>query len=122
MKIAIIGGRYKNNTQLERLARAAGHELELRDGDLHGSGVQAIRATVMRSDVTVILTAPNSHGAVHVAKTAAKPVGTPTLIVDSLGAARFQALLDALNRRQQLGWPWGLGKAESCPVLQARAS
>ncbi len=123
MRIAIIGGRYKNKTQLERLARAAGHDLELRDGDLHGSGVQEIRTTVMRSDVTVILTAPNSHGAVQVAKTAAKQVGTPTLIVDSLGAARFKALLEALNRRQQLGWPWGLGQSGELPgMMRALAS
>jgi hypothetical protein len=110
MRIAIIGGRERSNIQLERLARQAGHEVELRDGNLHGLGVQEIRTAVMRSDVTVILTAPNSHGAVNVAKATAKQYGTPTLIVDRLGAARFKALLDAVGRRKELGWPWGFGQ------------
>jgi Uncharacterized protein conserved in bacteria (DUF2325) len=123
MKIAIIGGRQRNNVQLERLAREAGHEIELRDGDLHGSGVQEIRTTVMRSDVTVILTAPNSHGAVSVAKAAAKQMGTPTLIVDRLSAARFKALLEAVGRRKELGWPWGIGHASEMPgMMRALAS
>lgn len=121
MKIAIIGGRERNTVQLERLARAAGHHVEVRDGDLHGTGVQEIRTTVMRSDITVILTNPNSHGAVHVAKAAAKQVGTPTLIVDRLGAARFKSLLDAVTRRQELGWPWG-GEAEAPALMRALAS
>lgn len=117
MRIAIIGGRQRNNIQLERLAREAGHEIELRDGDLHGSGVQEIRTAVMRSDVTVILTTPNSHGAVSVAKAAAKQRGTPTLIVDRLSAARFKGLLEAVGRRKELGWPWGLGQTTETPVL-----
>ena len=122
MRIAIIGGRQKNSIQLERLAREAGHEIELRDGDLHGTGVQEIRTTMMRADIAVILTNPNSHGAVYVAKTVAKQIGTPTLIVDRLGAARFRALLDAVGRRQELGWPWGIDKAFDVPGLRAMAS
>lgn len=121
MKIAIIGGRERNTVQLERLARAAGHQVEVRDGDLHGAGVQEIRTTVLRSDLTVILTNPNSHGAVHVAKAAAKQAGTPMLIVDRLGAARFKSLLEAVSRRQQLGWPWG-ADAETAGLTRALAS
>lgn len=121
MRIAIIGGRERSNIQLERLAREAGHEVELRDGDLHGSGVQEIRTTMMRADVAIILTNPNSHGAVHVAKAAAKQVGLPTLIVDRLGAARFRALLDAVSRRKKLGWPWGTD-ADMPGLMRAMAS
>jgi hypothetical protein len=121
MKIAIIGGRERNTVQLERLAKTAGHQVKVHDGDLHGTGVQEIRSTVLRSDITIILTNPNSHGAVHVAKAAAKQGGTPTLIVDRLGAARFKSLLDAVTRRQELGWPWG-GEAEAPALMRALAS
>src|SRR5690606_24761088 len=118
---AIIGGRERNTVQLERLARAAGHHVEVRDSDLHSSGVQEIRTTVMRSNITVILTNPNSHSAVHIAKAAAKQVSTPTLIVNRLSAARFKSLLNAVTRHQALGWPWS-SETEAPALMRALAS
>jgi hypothetical protein len=106
VKVAIIGGRYKNEVQFNRIAASAGHELEMQGGDVHGAGVLEIRRILARSDVAVILTDVNSHAAMHVAKACAKQLGTPTLVVRRLGTARLRNLLDALSRRQALGWIW----------------
>lgn len=93
MKVAIIGGRYRNQMHLTRIAERSGHELEVHEGHLHGVGVQEIRRIISRSDLAVILTSVNSHGAMYVAKEWAKHCGTPTLIVERMGAARFEQLL-----------------------------
>ena len=39
MRIAVIGGRYKNEGQLSRIARAQGYELEFEEGHMKGRGV-----------------------------------------------------------------------------------
>jgi hypothetical protein len=106
MNIAIIGGRYKNMTQLSRIAANDGHHLDVHEGHLQGNGVHEIRRVISRADVVVILTSINSHGAMHVAKEWAKQLGTPTLIVRNMGAARLRTLLEAVDRRSELGWPW----------------
>jgi hypothetical protein len=99
MKIAIIGGRNKNTIQLERIAHAAGCELEVHEGHVHGSRIDEIRNLVARSELAVIVTSINSHGAMHVAKEAAKQFGVPTLLMRQLGAARFRTLVEAIARR-----------------------
>jgi hypothetical protein len=106
MNIAIIGGRYKNFTQLTRIAQDEGHHLVIHEGHIQGNGVHEIRREIARADLVVILTSINSHGAMHVAKDWAKQLGTPTLITRNMGAARFRTLLEAVERRTELGWPW----------------
>lgn len=101
MRIAVIGGRYKNEGQLSRIARAQGYELEFEEGHTKGRGVEGIRTAVSRSGLVVIVTDVNSHGAVHTAKKAARQLERPTLIIQNFGAARLCRLLDALERRRQ---------------------
>ena len=100
MRIAVIGGRLKSDETLSRIARQAGYELELHQGDLHGRGVDEIRAAVGRSDLVVILTEVNSHGAVLVAKKAARQLQRPSLVIRRLSGARLRTLLDALDARR----------------------
>jgi hypothetical protein len=101
MRIAVIGGRYKNEAQLARIARAQGYELEFEEGHMRGRGVEGIRTAVSRSGLVVIVTDVNSHGAVHTAKKAARALDRPTLIIQNFGAARLCRLLEALERRRQ---------------------
>jgi hypothetical protein len=102
MRIAVIGGRYKNEGQLARIASAAGYELEFEEGHTKGRGMDGVRNSVARSNLVVIVTDVNSHGAVHAAKRAAKQLGRPTLIIQNFGAARLCRLLDALDRRREV--------------------
>ncbi len=102
MRIAVIGGRYRNETQLLRTARAMGHELEFEEGHTHGRHVDAIRTAVTRADLVVIVTDVNSHGGVQVAKRVARQVDRPTLIIQNFGVARLCRLLDAFEHRQRV--------------------
>jgi hypothetical protein len=100
MRIAVIGGRYKNEGQLSRIASAAGYELEFEEGHMRGRGPEAIRTAVARSSLVVIVTDVNSHGAVQMAKKAARQLGRPTLILQNFGAVRLCRLLEALEERR----------------------
>jgi hypothetical protein len=100
MRIAVIGGRYRNEAQLARIARGAGYELEFEEGHMRGRGMDGIRAAIARSRLVVIVTDVNSHGAVHLAKKVARQLDRPTLIIQNFGAARLCRLLDALEQRR----------------------
>ena len=101
MLIAVIGGRYKNESQLARIAQARGYELEFEEGHTAGRGMAGVRKAVSRSQLVVIVTDINSHGAVHTAKKAARQLERPTLIIQNFGAARLSRLLEALEARRQ---------------------
>ena len=100
MRIAVIGGRYKNEAQLARIAESRGYELEFEEGHTAGRGMEGIRKAVSRSALVVIVTDVNSHGAVHTAKKAARQLERPTLIIQNFGAARLSRLLEALETRR----------------------
>lgn len=104
MRIAVIGGRYKNEAQLARIARGRGYELEFEEGHTNGPGMDGIRKAVARSSLVVIITDVNSHGAVHAAKKAARQLDRPTLIIQNFGAARLSRLIDALERRREVSF------------------
>jgi hypothetical protein len=99
MRIAIIGGRYKNEEALARTAEEAGYDLAFHEGHLHG-GVDELRSIVQRSQLVVIVTDVNSHGAVHVAKKYARQHQRATLILRSFGVARLKQLILALEARR----------------------
>ncbi|HEU4581005.1 MAG TPA: DUF2325 domain-containing protein [Polyangiaceae bacterium] len=100
MRIAVIGGRYKNEGQLARIARNAGYELEFEEGHMWGRGMDGIRSSIARSQLVVIVTDVNSHGAVQLAKKVARQLNRPMLIIQNFGAARLTRLLDALEQRR----------------------
>jgi hypothetical protein len=99
MRIGWIGGRERNETQLERIAAKSGHTLEFHSGHVAGRGADALRALVERSNFLVIVTDVNSHGAVLLAKRVAQQSGCASLVIRRCGKARFQALLDAMAVR-----------------------
>jgi hypothetical protein len=100
MRIAVIGGREKNETELTRIALAAGYELEVHDGHVAGRGADTIRVAVSRADIAVIVSDINSHGAVFIAKRAARQFKKPTLVLRKFSSARLRGLIAALDRRQ----------------------
>jgi hypothetical protein len=98
MRIAVIGGRERSDEQLARIAARSGYELEFHPGDLHG-GVQELKTAVARSTLVVIVTEINSHGAVSVAKRAARQFERPMLVMRKLTVARLKLFLAALAAR-----------------------
>lgn len=101
MRIAVIGGREKNEVELTRIAEASGYDIELHGGHVAGRGSDTIRAAVARADLAVIVTDINSHGAVFVAKKAARQFHKPTLVIRKFSSARLRGLIEALERRKQ---------------------
>lgn len=99
MRIGWIGGRERNETQLERIASRSGHFLEFHSGHVGGRGADGIRTLVERSDFIVIVTDVNSHGAVLLAKKIAQQVGRSSIVLRRCGTSRFQALLEAIEVR-----------------------
>jgi Uncharacterized protein conserved in bacteria (DUF2325) len=102
MRIAVIGGRERSDEQLARIAARSGYELEFHPGDLHG-GVQELKSAVARSTLVVVVTEINSHGAVSVAKRAARQFERPLLVMRKLTVARMKLLIAALAARDLRG-------------------
>ncbi len=98
MHIGWVGGVERNEGDLVRMAKCAGHHLTFHAGKLAGRGVQELRSLVERSDLVIILTDVNSHGGVIAAKRLARQHGKGTFVTRRLGAARFAAFLEALDQ------------------------
>jgi hypothetical protein len=105
MRIAVIGGREKNEAELTRIAEAAGYDVEFHDGHVAGRGSDTIRSAVSRADLTVIVTDINSHGAVFVAKKAARQFQRPTFVTRKFSSARLRGLIEALDRKHAVESP-----------------
>lgn len=103
MRIGWVGGVERYEAQLERLALAAGHELEYHRGDVRGRGAQALEGLVERCQIIVILTETNSHGAVQLARKLARQKGRGTLLLRKSGIARFARLLEAIDEATERG-------------------
>jgi len=101
IRVAVVGGLSRGAEQWSRAADAAGVEVEHDDGRTAGRGSEAIVAAVRRAEVVVIITEPNSHAGVGVARRAAiaaarphllikrlRPQGLAELVADALAAAR----------------------------------
>jgi len=103
MMIVVTGGRYRNRLQLVALAVAYGHELVVHEGKVHGGGADELRRWIERADLCVVVTDVNSHGAMHIAKQAARRAARPVLILRRLGISRLRMLLESLDRSGQEG-------------------
>jgi hypothetical protein len=99
MRIGWIGGMLRNEGQLIKMARDAGHELDFHSGDVGGRGAEGLKSLIERSDLVIIMTEMNSHGGMLLAKKLAQRAGRGSLVLRSCGTARFRLLLDALDRR-----------------------
>jgi hypothetical protein len=102
MRIGWVGGIERNEAELFRQAARAGHELRFHGGDTGGRGADGIRCLVEKCDLVIVVTEVNSHGAVLLAKKLTRQLGKGLHMTRKLGAARFQALLDALSVAEPL--------------------
>ena len=101
MRIAWVGGLDRNEAALSRMAIRAGHRLDFHTGSVGGRGAGELKAAIERSDLVIILTDVNSHGAVLLAKKIAQKLARPTLVLRRCGPTRFQQLLDAIAARDE---------------------
>jgi hypothetical protein len=100
-RIAVVGGFDRQARLLGEMAARAGRTVEFHTGDVRGRGAGGLRAVVGRSDLIVIVTDHNSHGAVIAAKRLAREMNRTTMVVTRCGIARFGALLGGLSTRDR---------------------
>ena len=104
VRVAVVGGLSRAGELWSRAGNTLGVELEHHDGRTRGRGAHDIVAVVRRADVVVIITDPNSHGGVAIARRAAIAAARPHVLVKHLRPARLQAVLaDAVTAARTQG-------------------
>jgi hypothetical protein len=93
IRVTVVGGLSRDGERWSRAGEAIGVELEHHDGRTRGRGSRDIAAAVRRADVVVIITDPNSHGGVGVARRAAISAARPHLLVKHLRPGDLGAAL-----------------------------
>lgn len=94
MRIGIVGGLDRRARELEGIALARGHELELHTGVIAGSASAAgLRAMVARADLVIVVTDVNSHNGVRLARQQARLSRRPLRLLRRMGISQFEALV-----------------------------
>lgn len=96
LAVAFVGGVGRIERELVALGDSLGARVEVHDGETRGKGRSQLSALLRRSDVVVLVTAVNSHNAVHIARREAGRTGTPVRIVKFCGVSTARALLQEL--------------------------
>jgi hypothetical protein len=97
MHIGLVGGLDRSEAQYRQLAERSGHSIEWHTGGLAGRGADTLEALVDRSDLVIVVTAVNSHGAVWRARKLAKLRGKRLLLLARCGVSKFGSLLSELS-------------------------
>lgn len=121
LTITVIGGPDRMTRGFAELAAVHGHRVEHHDGSLAGRGRRALRDTIARAHLVVIVTGVNSHAAVLVAREEVRRQGVPTLICRRFGLANLSRLLEAVARHRALGSNSVLGQDAADHVADATA-
>ena len=97
MHIALVGGLDRSESQYRQLAEHAGHSIEWHTGDLAGRGAGTLDSMIERSDLVIVVTSVNSHGAVWRARKLAKQRHKRLLLLARCGVSKFGSLLSELS-------------------------
>jgi hypothetical protein len=97
VRIAVIGGLERHESEIQRRAGALGHYVEFHRGRVGGRHTEELEAMVQRCELAVIVTQVNSHGAMYIAKRAATRSSRPALITRTCGPSRFSAIVESLE-------------------------
>jgi len=92
MRIGIIGGTGKNQARYEQVARSNASQVEFHDGYMTSTAAQALEGLVARSDVVVVITQINSHGAVQLARKLTRQRDRALLIVRRFGLRHLREM------------------------------
>lgn len=96
MRIGIVGGVERNEVQYQALAAREGHVVEFHGGHMKGRGTSSLETLVEHSDIVVVITDVNSHGAVQTARKLVRQWDRRLLLVRRCGTSRFRDLLREL--------------------------
>jgi hypothetical protein len=94
--VTFVGGHDRVEREIVPFGARLGLVVEVHNGQTRGNGADRLIALVRRTDLVVIVTGTNSHGAVHIAKREAAKSGARVRILKSCGAGTARALLAEL--------------------------
>ena len=92
-----VGGLDRSEAQYRQLAERAGQTIDWHTGDLAGRGAGTLESVVDRSDLVIVVTAANSHGAVWRARKLAKLRKKRLLLLARRGVSKFESLLSEVS-------------------------
>jgi hypothetical protein len=95
MHVGIVGGMDRAAPHYRSVAEHGGHSVECHTGDLAGTGPSTLEAIVQRSDLLVVVTDLNSHGAVWQARRLARQHACAVVFVRRLGVARLRQIVES---------------------------
>ena len=88
MRITLIGGLDRAAPHYVRMAEALGHELSCHDGKMTQHGVRSLERLIEESDLVIVVTDINSHGAIQFARRRLNERGKTPLLTRKLGIGR----------------------------------
>jgi len=101
MRVAVIGGLERHEAELERRAEHCGHTVEFHRGKMGGRHTEELEAIVSRSELVIIVTQVNSHGAMYVAKRLADRLARRALVARTCSPSRFRSILESVSAAPQ---------------------
>lgn len=84
IRVAVIGGLTRATSDWQRAGDPIGAVVEHHDGRTAGNRAATIASIVSRADVVIVITIPNSHNAVAIARRAAAAHHRPFILVKRL--------------------------------------
>ena len=93
LRVVFVGGAERIERELAQAGRDLGLDVCVHDGKARGKTMERLATLVRGSDVVVLVTGINSHGAVHTAKRAAEKAGARIHILKFCGAKNARAML-----------------------------
>jgi hypothetical protein len=95
VRVAVVGGLERHEAALGRRAEALGHTVEFHRGRMGGRRTEALEAMVSRSELVIIVTQVNSHGAMYVAKRVADRLARRAVVARTCSPSSFHDLLES---------------------------
>jgi hypothetical protein len=96
LRVAFVGGVECVDRQLIALGDELGIDVEVHHGHMKGQSKQRLVSLIARTNILVLVTGVNSHGAVSIAKREAARSGAEVRILKFCGSSRARALLSEL--------------------------
>jgi len=97
LRIGIVGGVERSQSHYEQIAARAGHSVAFHPGHMGGRGSGALEDLVRGAGLLIVITDVNSHGAVILARRAARKYGVPLVLQRRFSPARLAAIVAALE-------------------------
>ncbi len=97
VRIGLVGGVERNESDYRHIAERAGHSLEFHSGHIGGRGSATLAGLVRSVDFLIVTTDVNSHGAVQLARREARKLGVPVVLYRRCSPARLAALVAGLD-------------------------